>query len=283
MIRKPHQEITKEDLRDTYQRLKPFEKQQFSLLRDNGLQQFNRMEDAFAENSFALLDNSMPRGNGRTIQGLYILHSRLNHSCIPNTKIPQTCGPCITSYAMRDIAAGEEITFCYNPSFECRVRHDRHQELRFSCTCEACSIGTSFHQLSELRRTLIRGLQYLTVGVDFDGNKQGSTCPIIFDSELKSRAESLSIPLTSRVIYSILIVLLMEQEGLLDGFQLERREPGILKLVTLFTTAGNIRIAQHAMAQKSWLEKFCIASRLYGCADDLDQILPELLRSSKRP
>jgi hypothetical protein len=240
------------------------------------------MESAFAENSFALLDSSMPQTNGRMIHGLYLLHSRLNHSCVPNSKIPETCGPSITSYAMRDIAAGEEITFCYNPSFECRVRYDRHQALRFTCTCEACSIGTPFHQLSELRRTLIRGLQYLTRGVDLDGKKQGSAFPIIFDSELKSRAESLSIPLTSRLIYNVLIVLLIEQEGLLDGFLLERWEPGILRLVTMFATASNIRIAQHAIAQKSWLEKFCIVCRLYGCADDSDQIVPELLRLVNR-
>jgi hypothetical protein len=145
IVRKPHQEITEEDLWNTFRRLKPFEKQQFLLLRDNGSRQFERMESAFAKNSFALPDSSMPQANGRTIHGLYLLHSRLNHSCVPNTKIPETRGPSITSYAMRDIVAGEEITFCNNSDFECRVRYDRHQALRFTCTCEACSVGTPFH------------------------------------------------------------------------------------------------------------------------------------------
>jgi hypothetical protein len=148
IVRKPHQEITENDLWDIFQTLKPFQKQQFLLLRDNGLRQFNRMESAFAENSFAIPDNSMPQTNGRMIHGLYLLHSRLTHSCVPNSKIPETCGHTITSYAMRDIAAGEEITFCYNTDFECRVRYDRHQALRFTCTCEACLIDTPFHQLS---------------------------------------------------------------------------------------------------------------------------------------
>ncbi|KAH9882273.1 hypothetical protein J1614_001445 [Plenodomus biglobosus] len=262
IIRKPHQEITEDDLWNAFQRLQPLEKRQFSLLRDNSLRHFDRMESAFAENSFALLDSSIPQTKGRTIHGLYLLHSRLNHSCVPNSKIPETCGPSITSYAMRDIAAGEEITFCYNPGLEFRVRYDRHQVLQFTCTCEACSIV------------------YLMLGVDLDGKKQGSAFPIIFDSELKSRAESLSIPLTSRFIYNVLIVLLLEQEGLLDGFLLERWEPDILRLVKMFSTASNIRIAQHAMEQKCWLKKFCIASRLYGCADDSDSIVPELLRLS---
>jgi hypothetical protein len=280
IVRKPHQEITEQDIRGAFQRLKHFEQRQFLLLRDNGERQFNSMESAFAENSFAFPDSSMPATNRRMIHGLFLLHSRINHSCLPNAKIPETSGPAITSYATRNIAAGEEITFCYNTDFECRVRQDRHQELRFACTCEACTVGTPFHQLSEQRRTLIRGLQYLTLGVDLDGKTQTST---IFDSELKSRAESLTIPLTSRLIYYVLAVLLLQQEGLLDAFMLGRLEPPILRLVTLFKTASNIQIAKHAMAQKSWLEKFCIVSKLYGCADESDQLLPELLVLLARP
>jgi hypothetical protein len=280
IVRKPHQEITEQDIRVAFQRLKPFEQRQFLLLRDNGGPQFNSMESAFAENSFAIPDSSMPLINRRMIHGLYLLHSRLNHSCVPNAKIPEMPGPSITSYAMKNIAAGEEVTFCYNTDFECRVRQDRHQELRFTCTCQACSIGTPFHELSELRRTLIRGLEYLTLGVDLDGKRQTST---IFDLELKNRAESLTIPLTSRLIYNVLTVLLMQQEGLLDGFLLGRVEPPMLRLVTLFRTASNIQIAQHAMAQKSWLEKFCIVCKLYGCVDDSDRLLPELLVLPGRP
>jgi hypothetical protein len=79
------------------------------------------------------------------------------------------------------------------------------------------------------------------------------------------------------------MMLLIEQEGLLDDILLERMEPSILRLVTMFATASNIRIAQHAMAQKSWLQKFCIAFKLYGSADDSDQLVPELLRSLKQP
>lgn len=282
IIWKPHQEISGDDVWGAFQRLKPFEKQQFLLLRDNGSQHFDRMERAFAENSFALLDSSMSQTKSGMSHGLYLLHSRLNHSCIPNSKIPETCGPSIASYAMRDIAAGEEVTFCYNPGFECRIRCERHRVLGFTCTCEACAIGTPFHQLSELRRTLIRGLQYLTLGVDLVGKNQGSTFSIIFDSELKRKAESRSIPLTSRLIYNVLSVLLIEQEGLLDAFLLERWEPGILHLVTMFATTSNIRIAQHAMAQKSWLKKFCIVFKLYGCADESDEVVIELLRLVNR-
>jgi hypothetical protein len=278
IIRKPHQEITEEDLWNTFQGLKPIEKQQFLLLRDNGLRRFHRMEDAFAENSFAIPDSSSPQTNGRMIHGLYLLHSRLNHSCVPNAKIPETCGPSIKSYAMRDIAAGEEITFCYNPHFECLIGYDRHQALGFTCTCRACLSGTPFQLLSDMRRTLIRGLHYLALGHDLDGKKQNCTFPIIVDSELKSRAENLSIPLSSRLIYNTLIVLLLEQEGLLDGFMLERFSPGISHMVAMFATAKNTRIAQHALAQKTWLEKFCVVLGLHGCADEADQIMPELLR-----
>ncbi len=49
----------------------------------------------------------------------------------------------------------------------------------------------------------IRGLQYLTLGVDLDGKGQGSAPPIIIDSKLKRAAEDFSIPLSSRVICEI--------------------------------------------------------------------------------
>src|SRR5947207_818289 len=60
----------------------------------------------------------------------FLLHSRFNHSCIPNSKVPDISGEIIAMFATRDIVAGEEITFCYNSDFECRAKHARHQELR---------------------------------------------------------------------------------------------------------------------------------------------------------
>jgi len=271
VIRKFHEEITEKDVWTAFQQLVPSEKQQFLYLRDNASRPFPHMTEAFAENSFAISINP-------PIHGLFLLHSRFNHSCIPNSKIPSTGGEIVASFATRDIIAGEEITFCYNTDFECRTRHDRHQALRFICDCKACLPGTPFQQLSDIRRTLIRGLQYLTLGVDLNGQRQGSVSPIIVDSKLKKVAEDLSIPLSARLIYDLLAIYLLEDEGLLDDFMVEGLNPGILRTAAWFKTESNARIARLAMAQETWLEKFCVAFRLYGRGDVADHAIAVQLR-----
>ena len=114
---------------------------------------------------------------------------------------------------------GEEFTFCYNTDFECRNRYECHQALRLICDCKACLPGTAFQQFSDMRRIFIRGLQYLTLGVDMNGQKQDSISPIIVDPKLKKAAEDFRIPLSSRLIYNLLILCLLEEEGFLDEFR----------------------------------------------------------------
>lgn len=70
-----------------------------------------------------------------------------------------------------------------------------------------------------MRRIFIRGLQYLTLGVDMNGQKQDSISPIIVDPKLKKAAEDFRIPLSSRLIYNLLILCLLEEEGFLDEFR----------------------------------------------------------------
>ncbi|RDW59117.1 hypothetical protein BP5796_12041 [Coleophoma crateriformis] len=270
VIRKPHEWITEEDVWTAFQSLLPRGKQQFLCLRDNASNPFTSMSEAFAENSFA---------QSSSIHGLYLLHSRFNHSCLPNSKIPTTTdGPAIACFATKDIAPDEEITFCYNTDFECRARSERHGALRFTCDCKACLIGTPFQQLSDLRRRFIRGLQYLTLGVDLGGQRQDSVSPIIIDPELKKAAENFSIPLSARLIYDVLVAYLLEEEGLLDHFMVKRLEPGIVRTVASFETEGNVEIARLAIVQETWLEKLCTAFRLYGRADTADHAVAVGLR-----
>ncbi|KAI0529789.1 hypothetical protein GGR58DRAFT_495665 [Xylaria digitata] len=272
VIRKPHEEITEADLWTRFQQLAPEEKQQFLCLRDNASGHFASLELAFAENSFAI--SKSPEAHG-----LFLLHSRFNHSCIPNTKLPDSFKEIAQSYATRNIVAGEEITICYNSDFECRTRSDRHQSLRFVCDCKACITGTPFQQLSDMRRTLIRGLQYLTLGVDINGQRQSSASPLIFDFELKDAAENMSIPLFARLIYNLLAIYLLEEEGLLDDFMVERLLPGTSLVSALFKTESNARISRLSMAQDTWLGKFCVACQLYGRKDVADHECAVILRT----
>lgn len=270
IIWKPHELITEVDVQVAFQQLAPQQKQQFLCLRDHTSRPFTRMEHAFAENSFAL-----PCGNGAPVHGLFLLQSRFNHSCIPNTKIPLPERDIVTSFATRDIVAGEEITFCYETDLEGKTRHERHQALRFVCDCKACLIDTPFQQLSDMRRTLIRGLRYLKCGRDIDGC---SSSPIIFDPKVKKAAERFELPLSARLIYDLFIVVLLEEEQLLDHFMVEGLNPGIKQITNAFKIPNNARIAKFALVQKTWLGKFCTALRLDGRADTADRSISEKLR-----
>lgn len=87
--------------------------------------------------------------------GLYSQQSKINHSCQPNCEIvfPQS-NHVLQVVALRDIAAGEEVTISYLD--ECmlsRSRHSRQKVLKenyiFVCECEKCS----FEKLSQKDET----------------------------------------------------------------------------------------------------------------------------------
>ncbi|CAK7215222.1 hypothetical protein SBRCBS47491_002409 [Sporothrix bragantina] len=73
--------------------------------------------------------------------GLYPRISRLNHACRPNTfwrYSPRTLA--VEFVALRDIAAGEELTHSYIQRDTVEVtRHDLLTHWGFNCTCEVCS------------------------------------------------------------------------------------------------------------------------------------------------
>ncbi|KAJ5373483.1 hypothetical protein N7517_005489 [Penicillium concentricum] len=274
VIRMSHTEITDDHVTMAFQKLLPSQKAQFLLLRDNGSSHFTSMNEAFAENSFNIANSD--HGEPET-HGLFPLHSRFNHSCVPNSKIPTISGEIISSFATRDIHAGEEINFCYETDFEGRTRHERHQALRFTCNCVACLRGTPFQKLSDIRRRLIRGLQYLARGADLDGKRQSSRS-IIVDSKLKMMAETFAIPLSSRLIYALLSIFFLEEEGLLDDFMDARLRPSLTKTAQLFKSKSNQRIVRLAMEQKTWLKKVQVGCGLYGREDAADYEVTLALR-----
>ncbi|KAL6896379.1 SET domain-containing protein [Trichoderma evansii] len=277
VMQKPPQKITEEDVQTAIQQLAPADKQRFLYFFLNASRPFISLLDAMAENSFEIY----PEGSILPSYGVFLLSSRFNHSCIPNSKIPSASvetEETLAIFAARDITAGEEITFCYSSDLQCRIRHERHRRLRFICDCQACLVGTSFQQASDMRRTLVRGLQYLTLGKDVDGPRQSSALQIIVDPKLKKAAEEFSISLSSRLIYYLLMMFLLEEEGLMDEFRIEIMLPRIQKTLSWFETESNVAIAKLAMAQGTWFEKFCVAARLHGRRDAADHEVAITLR-----
>ncbi|XWW99673.1 hypothetical protein V2A60_007684 [Cordyceps javanica] len=161
------------------------------------------IEPAFAENSFNISDNTSPA------RGFFVLHSRFNHSCLPNCKIPDSIqNNTIISFATRSINVGEELFLCYEPDFEARTAANRSSILGFTCCCQAYLPGSSFQQYSDLRRRLVRGLNYLIQGVDLDGKKQIRGRPLIVDLDLKQTAERRQLKLSSLFFYNLLTMAL---------------------------------------------------------------------------
>lgn len=276
VIRKPHEYITEADARSGFQKLPPREKHQFLSLLDNGARAFTSMKKALSENSFPVSTNP-------PAWGLLIVLSRFNHSCIPNCKVPELSAEQnqLQIYATRVIMPGEELTICYNPDFELRTTLDRHQQLRFKCDCKACQIGAPFQRVSDMRRALLRGLHYITHGKDMDGQRQVHARSILSDPGVKSAAEEFRIPLSTRFIATALMGYLLEEEGLLDHFMVERILPSMRSTAGTFKTRRNAKIAAIVMAQQTWLGKVCTAFRLYGKEDAADQEIAAALRGAR--
>ncbi|KAJ9489726.1 hypothetical protein VN97_g3538 [Penicillium thymicola] len=85
IIRKSHTEITDYHVTMAFQKLSPSQRAQFLLLRNNGTGCVTSMNEAFAENSFNIANSDRDEPEAH---GLFLLHSRFNHSCIPNSKVP---------------------------------------------------------------------------------------------------------------------------------------------------------------------------------------------------
>ncbi|KAM0472343.1 hypothetical protein ACHAPX_008771 [Trichoderma viride] len=266
IIYKPSLEITEEDVLMAFLRLAPADKKQFLRIGDNGSGPFESLLATMAQNTFQV----HTQGSDLPAFGMFVLLSRFNHSCSPNSKIPTLASESgretLAILAKRDISAGEEITFNYLPGFELKAQHERHQLLQFTCKCEACHASSSSQRASDMRRTLVRGLQYLSQGKNLDDQAQDSTLPFSIDPELKKAAEELRIPLSSRFLFDLLSMALLEEEGLMDDLIVEK----IQTVSDWFETESNDEIAKLAMAQATWREKFCVAARLYGREDAAD-------------
>ena len=77
--------------------------------------------------------------------GVYLTTRLINHSCDPNCRIVRFDRDTLYLMAVRDIAAGEELTISYGGSYRWQIQSKRKQMLKesyfFDCDCSACSAG----------------------------------------------------------------------------------------------------------------------------------------------
>ncbi|KAK8054898.1 hypothetical protein PG993_000125 [Apiospora rasikravindrae] len=271
-IPKHHTAITSSDVLSALRTSSPTTQRQFQALRDHhATLPFPNPAKAFAENSFAIgTDTHSPA------HGFFPLLSRFNHACLPNAAVPllkDADAPAL--YATRDIAAGEEIAFSYDPRFESRTARERHASLGFACGCRACHPpGSRFQRASDLRRRLIRGLQFMVSGDD-DGEERFH---VIAEPEVRKQVAECRTPLSVLLVCNLLTQCLMEAEGILDDFEIGRLQPGATAMAKMLRRPENARIARFAMAQRTPNERLRVAFALYGRADEGDEEMAYTLR-----
>lgn len=106
--------------------------------------------------------NGLPLGVDSPLGAIFPNISRINHSCLPNVNHywNETKGM-ETIYALRDIAANEEILTAYKcPYCDTAARQAMLKEdFQFECKCQICSLEDKVAQKrSDVRRNLIKTL-----------------------------------------------------------------------------------------------------------------------------
>ncbi|GAA5994550.1 SET domain-containing protein [Rhodotorula paludigena] len=133
------------------------------------------------------------------IGGMFLLLSRFNSSCRPTLSRP-AWNPSTGStrlYALRDIKAGEELTWTYlNVTFEFEGVEARRDEMRrvfeFECCCPACGpqVGDGERAKSERRLLQLRRLKE-RMGGDEDAQEDEARRETLRRMALLSREEGL--------------------------------------------------------------------------------------------
>ena len=127
--------------------------------------------------------NVLPLGSNARSGGLFLVASRVNHSCRHNAQHTwnENIGR-LTIYALRDIKPGEEITICYLPHtspFEER-RRTLSTSFKFTCACELCSLPPAQRRQSDARLSRIQDLNtQISTALEAENVKEKQTLHLV--------------------------------------------------------------------------------------------------------
>ncbi|MCJ1455194.1 hypothetical protein MMC28_005548, partial [Mycoblastus sanguinarius] len=158
--------------------------------------------------------NAFRIGSGMT-SAVFVNASRINHSCVPNTRFYfDEFTKRQIFVAASDVAKGHEITICYCPPFlTCRERNERLKHYQFSCACGAC---TDDDGVSDRRRVRLRELEDLME--DDTNTTNTSTSGTIGGGTGAVRGGDDSLTTTTKNFSHILeFIHLMDEERLADA------------------------------------------------------------------
>lgn len=168
-IYKLYRELTAQSQKEyrglSYTSLPDLDEVKESMKEDNGViaqDTLPRMDFKLACKTAAIFqENALPlRNPGNPVLAVFDeMVSRINHSCVPNSQFHYSDYAYV--YALKDIAAGEEIQISYASAImERNTRRARlSQRYGFDCECPACDLDTAFGRESESRRERLCKLQ----------------------------------------------------------------------------------------------------------------------------
>ncbi|KAG6884617.1 hypothetical protein C0993_009529 [Termitomyces sp. T159_Od127] len=172
---------------------------------------------------------------------LFILISRINHSCIPNAEYYWDLKT-FKSYivASRPIAADEQVFIAYTPIFESRAERQKvlREKYAFTCTCASCSLPKDLSARSDVKRKILASA-YAKL------NQQQKE----HERALKQWIEDLSLPDDHILKPARFLMQLMEEEQAFDSsLWLVQAEIACKALCALSDRAGVVELAQKASA-----------------------------------
>ncbi|KAI0147045.1 hypothetical protein GGR57DRAFT_506023 [Xylariaceae sp. FL1272] len=213
------QDISHQHIVQALARLHRREKQQFNCIAPVESLHHNesRETNVFHHNSW------MHRGGC----GMFLLASRINHSCLPSSRM----GPggdkdsqSLKIISRRQIPKGEEITITYYEDFIYKTTAQRRTvtELQwlFACDCQACQVGTPFQLASDGRRVLIAALEHLLNGVKGKVPDMPANISIIPQLALLNG----SLPALVRFCYQTILAGLQDTENELSATEARKHQ-----------------------------------------------------------
>ena len=149
-------------------------------------------EGVWRSNAFPTVEHD----DGRTEAAVFAQVCRLNHACAPNAHVAWSMSRAEqTVHAIREIAAGDEITVSYAaPGTECAARrlHLRNT-FGFECDCSLCALTGAEMQASDVRQARLGELSALLARSPSSGASSAQTVGLVTEKLHLLKAEGLPV------------------------------------------------------------------------------------------
>lgn len=247
----------------------------------------------FVSNWFALI--APDRG------GCFAHASRFNHSCLPNCLINPTDRNQQQCHVIKNVEAGDELTFAYNAgvfymTFEERAAYFKRTKNTFDiCCCTLCQLPPDVRAESDKRRRRMRVLFFILTGEEVPHT------PSIFTDEDRAKRVKGALPLNlvneytklaevegnshnlfTRFCYASMaktwVIRAIEGDSAfrdIDHFRGLARRALVLKREYLGTQLADV---QGAETQERKIQKFCeLVVGFPGSGEAFVRLMPQLL------